>query len=34
MYAAYKSGRLAKDPATFWYKGEIGFFGEQRLKTV
>jgi hypothetical protein len=26
MYFAYKSGRLAKDPATFWYKGELGFF--------
>ena len=26
MYAAFRSGRLAKDPATFWYKGEIGFF--------
>ena len=26
MRAAYKAGRMAKDPATFWYKGEIGFF--------
>lgn len=26
MYAAFKNGRLAKDPGTFWYKGELGFF--------
>ena len=26
MYQAYKAGRMGKDPATFWYKGEIGFF--------
>ena len=26
MYCAYKEGRLAKDPTSFWYKGEIGFF--------
>lgn len=26
MYAAYKMGRCSKDPRTFWYKGEIGFF--------
>ncbi|CAB9512833.1 Receptor-type guanylate cyclase gcy [Seminavis robusta] len=25
-YQAYKSGRSAADPSTFWYKGEIGFF--------
>ena len=23
---AYRSGRMAVDPASFWYKGEIGFF--------
>jgi hypothetical protein len=26
MYAAYRAGRAAKDPAEFWYEGEIGFF--------
>ena len=26
MYKAYKEGRAEKDPAEFWYKGEIGFF--------
>ena len=26
MHAAYKAGRLAKDPASFWYGGELGFF--------
>ncbi|KAL7569398.1 hypothetical protein ACA910_010482 [Epithemia clementina (nom. ined.)] len=26
MYAAYKHGRAEKNPAEFWYKGEIGFF--------
>lgn len=26
MYVAYKSGRAAKNPADFWYQGEIGFF--------
>ena len=26
MYEAYKAGRMAADPSTFWYKGEIGFF--------
>ena len=26
MYKAYKEGRAEKDPSTFWYKGEIGFF--------
>lgn len=26
MYKAYREGRAEKDPAEFWYKGEIGFF--------
>jgi hypothetical protein len=26
MYTAYKAGRMEKDPSTFWYKGELGFF--------
>lgn len=26
MHLAYTQGRMAKDPATFWYQGEIGFF--------
>ena len=26
MYVAYSEGRLAKNPAEFWYHGEIGFF--------
>ena len=26
MYQAWKAGRLAKDPSTFWYQGELGFF--------
>lgn len=26
LYTAYKAGRMAVDPATFWYKGEIKFF--------
>ena len=26
MYKAYKDGRAHKDPAEFWYQGEIGFF--------
>jgi hypothetical protein len=26
MYKAYKEGRADKDPAEFWYQGEIGFF--------
>ena len=26
MYQAYSEGRMAKNPAEFWYKGEIGFF--------
>ena len=26
LYRAYKAGRLAKDPSTFWFQGELGFF--------
>ena len=26
MHAAFKAGRMGKDPATFWYAGELGFF--------
>ena len=26
MYKAYQSGRSEKNPADFWYEGEIGFF--------
>lgn len=26
MRAAFKAGRMGKDPAEFWYKGELGFF--------
>ena len=26
MHAAYKAGRIEKDPSLNWYKGEIGFF--------
>jgi len=26
MLQAYRAGRMAADPATFWYKGELGFF--------
>ena len=26
MYVAYKSGRADKNPAEFWYQGEMGFF--------
>ena len=26
LYVAYLNGRMEKDPATFWYKGEFGFF--------
>ena len=26
LYTAYRQGRADKDPAEFWYKGEIGFF--------
>ncbi|CAB9515791.1 Receptor-type guanylate cyclase gcy [Seminavis robusta] len=26
LYVAYLNGRMDKDPATFWYKGEFGFF--------
>jgi hypothetical protein len=25
MSDAYRNGRLGKDPATFWYEGELGF---------
>ena len=26
LYVAYLNGRMESDPATFWYKGEFGFF--------
>jgi hypothetical protein len=26
MFTAFKHGRMAKNPADFWYEGEIGFF--------
>jgi hypothetical protein len=26
MTLAYRAGRMGSDPATFWYKGELGFF--------
>lgn len=26
LYAAFLKGRMEKDPTTFWYQGEIGFF--------
>ena len=26
MYVAYQAGRSEKDPAEFWYEGELGFF--------
>jgi hypothetical protein len=26
MYEAFKAGRMEKNPAEFWYQGEIGFF--------
>lgn len=26
LYVAYKNGRAEKNPADFWYQGEIGFF--------
>mmetsp|Transcript_1718 Transcript_1718/g.4428 ORF Transcript_1718/g.4428 Transcript_1718/m.4428 type:complete len:178 (-) Transcript_1718:149-682(-) len=26
MYTAYENGRYDKNPATFWYEGELGFF--------
>jgi len=26
MYTAWKAGRMGKDPSTFWYQGELGFF--------
>ena len=25
-YRAYRQGRAERDPSTFWYRGEIGFF--------
>ena len=26
LYLAYKAGRAKKNPADFWYQGELGFF--------
>ena len=26
LYQAYLNGHMDKDPSTFWYNGEIGFF--------
>jgi len=26
LMKAFKAGRMASDPSTFWYKGELGFF--------
>ena len=26
MYLAFQNGRMAADPSTFWYKGELQFF--------
>jgi len=26
MYVAYTAGRSDKDPSSFWYHGELGFF--------
>jgi hypothetical protein len=26
LYQAYKEGRMGKNPAEFWYQGELGFF--------
>ena len=26
MYCAYKAGRAKKNPAEYWYEGELGFF--------
>lgn len=26
MHLAYRQGRMGKDPAEFWYQGELGFF--------
>jgi hypothetical protein len=26
LYRAYLNGHMDKDPSTFWYNGEIGFF--------
>ena len=27
LFSAYKAGRMGADPSTFWYQGELGFFG-------
>lgn len=32
MYVAYLNGRSEKNPAQFWYNGEIGFFDVSRLE--
>lgn len=34
MYQAFRAGRMAKDPSTFWYQGEIGFFDNVRYVTM
>ena len=26
LFEAYKAGRMEKDPSSFWYQGELGFF--------
>jgi hypothetical protein len=26
LHAAFRAGRMATDPSTFWYQGELGFF--------
>jgi hypothetical protein len=26
LYSAFRTGRMAKDPCDFWYKGELAFF--------
>ena len=31
MYEAYKAGRMEKDPATFWAKGEVSTVGPERI---
>ena len=31
LYVAYRSGRMASSPESFWAKGEIGFFGKRRI---
>jgi hypothetical protein len=33
MTLAFKAGRLAKDPKSFWYKGELGFFDNYIVST-